>query len=120
MSLYALEMDRYAKGVVGENRACEFLISNGHKILERNFRIKIGEIDIISLKDETLYFIEVKNWTDSAIHPLEIFNKRKVSIMKKVAEVFFYLFPFYRDRYYVSFGLIETGGTEVVFHFNLF
>ena len=49
------------KGLDGENRACTYLKENGYEIIERNFRIRGGEIDIICTKDETLYFVEVKS-----------------------------------------------------------
>jgi putative endonuclease len=48
------------KGKVGENLACDYLIKNGYKILERNFRSKFGEIDIVAKDKKTLCFIEVK------------------------------------------------------------
>lgn len=47
-------------GNSGEEKACEYLINNGYKILRRNFKTKIGEIDIIAKKDNTTVFVEVK------------------------------------------------------------
>ncbi|MEK7548926.1 MAG: YraN family protein [Patescibacteria group bacterium] len=48
-------------GQFGENIACEYLIKQGYKIIERNFRQKWGEIDIIArAPDKTLVFVEVK------------------------------------------------------------
>lgn len=47
-------------GELGEEIACKFLKNKGHKILNRNFRRKFGEIDIVSKKDIFYYFIEVK------------------------------------------------------------
>ena len=49
-------------GYFGEEKACNYLINNNYKIIERNFKCKHGEIDIISkdlIKNE-LVFIEVK------------------------------------------------------------
>ncbi len=34
-------------GVIGENIACKYLVDKGYKIIERNFRNKIGELDIV-------------------------------------------------------------------------
>ncbi len=48
-------------GQLGEDIACRFLIKHKHKIIERNYRKKWGEIDIISEKDKILHFIEVKS-----------------------------------------------------------
>ncbi len=47
----------------GERLAKEYLLSQGYKILELNYRNKIGEIDIIALYKNILVFIEVKTRT---------------------------------------------------------
>jgi len=49
-------------GALGEEIASNFLIASGYKILERNFRCKGGEVDIVARdpEDKTLVFIEVK------------------------------------------------------------
>ena len=44
----------------GEEIACKFLIRKGYKIIERNYRRKWGEIDIIGVKANIVRFIEVK------------------------------------------------------------
>ncbi|MCB5251646.1 MAG: YraN family protein [Candidatus Cloacimonadaceae bacterium] len=44
----------------GEDLAANYLIRKGYNILERNYRIKGGEIDIIAQNDNTLIFVEVK------------------------------------------------------------
>lgn len=48
-------------GELGEEIACKYLEDRGYTILERNYTKKWGEIDIISQKDNSLYFIEVKS-----------------------------------------------------------
>ena len=49
-------------GELGEEIAAQFLIAHGYRILERNFRCKGGEVDIIARDpgDKSLVFIEVK------------------------------------------------------------
>lgn len=47
-------------GILGENLAVKFLTSHGYKIIERNFKKRYGDIDIVALDDETLVFVEVK------------------------------------------------------------
>ena len=39
-------------GKTGEDIATEYLLKNGYNIIERNFYCKIGEIDIIALKNK--------------------------------------------------------------------
>lgn len=48
-------------GKAGETIATKFLISQGFTIIERNYRISRGEIDIIAKKDNVLRFVEVKS-----------------------------------------------------------
>lgn len=48
-------------GKLGEDLACEYLVKQNYKIIDRNFRKPWGEIDIIAKsKDKTLVFVEVK------------------------------------------------------------
>jgi ribonuclease HII len=47
-------------GDSGEKAAEAYLIEQGHAVLERNWKTRYCEIDIVSEKDETLYFTEVK------------------------------------------------------------
>lgn len=51
-------------GKLGENISCEYLVEKGYRIISRNTRNKIGEIDIITFSpDKTLVFVEVKTIT---------------------------------------------------------
>ncbi len=47
-------------GEKGESLAVWYLKKNGYKILEQNYRTKLGEIDIIAREKKTLVFVEVK------------------------------------------------------------
>lgn len=57
---------RKRTGDQGEEIAAAFLIARGYRILERNFRCKAGEVDIIARApaDKSLVFIEVKTRRD--------------------------------------------------------
>ena len=48
-------------GKLGEDIATKFVKNKGFIVLERNYRKKWGEIDIIAKKDSLLHFIEVKS-----------------------------------------------------------
>ncbi len=48
-------------GQIGEDVAVKHLVKHSFKILDRNYRKKWGEIDIIAKKDNVLHFIEVKS-----------------------------------------------------------
>jgi putative endonuclease len=47
-------------GQAGEDLACAYLLRKGLRIVERNFRCRSGEIDVIARDGETLVFVEVK------------------------------------------------------------
>ncbi len=47
-------------GTWGETVACAYLVRLGQEIVQKNFKCKLGEVDIISCDGEGLHFIEVK------------------------------------------------------------
>lgn len=53
-------MNTATQGKLGENRAADFLQRAGYCILERNFYMRGGEIDLIASFEKTLVFVEVK------------------------------------------------------------
>ena len=48
-------------GNLGENIACKYLVKNNFLIIDRNYRKKWGEIDIVAIKKGILHFFEVKS-----------------------------------------------------------
>lgn len=72
-------MESKKLGIFGEELAIRKLQELGHKIIDRNFHSKFGEIDIISKKDNCLVFTEVKTRkTPSRGSALESVNKKKL------------------------------------------
>ncbi len=55
-----MSTQRIKLGQIGEEAAVAFLKRQGYHILDRNFRNKLGEIDIIARDKKTLAFVEVK------------------------------------------------------------
>lgn len=51
---------RQGLGRTGERLAAEELIRRGYRLLERNFRCRYGEIDIVAEEGDDLVFVEVK------------------------------------------------------------
>ena len=49
-----------AVGNTAETLACEYLISNKYKIIERNYKDRFCEIDIVATHKDTIAFVEVK------------------------------------------------------------
>lgn len=54
-------MHTRARGNIAEERGCDFLRLRGYRIIDRNVYNRFGEIDIISLKDNVIHFVEVKS-----------------------------------------------------------
>ena len=76
-------------GNIGENLAATFLENHGYKILERNYRIRTAEIDIIAEIGGVVVFVEVK--TRSNIRhgtAAEAVNIRKQKKIIEAASVF--------------------------------
>ena len=70
----------------GERVAVKFLTKEGYKILEKNFKTHIGEIDIIAEDEQTLCFIEVKTRSsDNFGAPSEAVTLKKQEKYYKVA-----------------------------------
>ncbi len=53
-------------GKLGEQKACDFLKQNGYRIIHRNYKTRISEIDIIASDGDCLCFIEVKTRKDKS------------------------------------------------------
>src|SRR5947207_12133819 len=51
---------RQGLGRTGERLAAETLMSKGYRILERNFRCRQGEIDLVAEDEQDIIFVEVK------------------------------------------------------------
>ena len=66
-------------GTRGEQLAVKFLKRNGYTILQRNYRCKLGEIDIVCYDRGTIAFVEVKTRHSDAYGPPE----RSVTEAKK-------------------------------------
>ena len=77
-------------GARGEKVAADFLKTKGFKIIERNFRCKHGEIDLIATKDEYLVFVEVKSRQASKqqVSPLISVTKAKQEKLKLLGSYF--------------------------------
>ncbi len=79
---YSLEKNSKQYGDEGEEEACRYLKSQGYQILERNWRFRKLEVDIIAQKAELMVFIEVKTRKNNIFGEPEIFvNNKKQSFL---------------------------------------
>lgn len=74
-------------GAFGEATIARYLESRGYDIIERNWRIKEGEIDIIACStDGLLHFVEVKTRSSLAFgDPLEAIDRNKARRLQRLA-----------------------------------
>jgi putative endonuclease len=78
---------RLSLGERGEAVACGFLEEQGYKILEKNFKCKLGEIDVVARRRGRLAFIEIKTRTSAKFGtPQEAVDLRKQEKIFKVAQ----------------------------------
>jgi putative endonuclease len=81
--------NKLAEGKRGEEIAVEFLTKKGIKIIDRNFRIRGDEIDIIGLENNTLVFFEVKTRVSTEFgSPLEAITYWKLRSLIKTAQFY--------------------------------
>lgn len=73
-------------GKLGEDRACAYLESCGYRIIDRNFRCRAGEIDIIAASGNTICFAEVKTRRSLSFGlPREAVGRTKKARIKRAA-----------------------------------
>ena len=77
-----------------EAMAQNYLEQRGYRLVQKNFRCKTGEIDLIMQKGDMLIFAEVRSRTSSRYgEPLETVNKTKQDKIKKTAAYYLYTHP---------------------------
>lgn len=76
-------------GEIGEEYASKFLKKKKYKILERNYRKRYGEIDIIAENKNYIVFVEVKTrHTDSMTSAADAVNRQKQIRIIKTASLY--------------------------------
>lgn len=69
----------------GESLAVAYLEDDGYRIVDRNWRCKQGELDIVAERDGVLIFVEVKTRSSLAFgHPLEAVTARKLARIRRL------------------------------------
>ena len=102
----------------GENRAVSYLEGKGFQIIERNWRTKRGEIDIIAYKNDTLVFVEVKTLPNGTLDMIQReLNYQKRERILKTSKRFLLKHRQYSNSY-VRFDVIviDMPGLEPVYH----
>ncbi len=78
-------------GKEGEALAAAYLKQLGYELVERNYRHKKAEIDLIVQKDNWLVFVEVKARSEDTFGYPELFvDARKAALLMQAAEAYVY------------------------------
>lgn len=104
--------DRRALGRAGEDAACELLERKGFTVIERNWRCRAGEIDLIARRDGLLVFTEVKSRTSTAFgEPEESVTPVKARRIRALATEYLAASPTHGDvRFDVIAVMLDKAG----------
>lgn len=93
-----------------ERIVCDYLVQNGMKIIDRNYTVKGGEIDIVAVDGEYICFVEVKFRTARAIDAYSSVGHAKQRRIIKSAEKYLYeTGGKYQPRFDVCFVFSDCG-----------
>ncbi|MCL5069338.1 MAG: YraN family protein [Actinobacteria bacterium] len=101
-------------GSLGEDISEIFLVKKGYSILKRNYRCRLGELDLIAKNKNKIVFIEVKTRTNLNFgYPEESVNNVKVLKLKKLA--IFFAASENINNFDVQFDVISINLSETCF-----
>lgn len=108
-------------GDLGERLAAQFLEEKGYTIIQKNYRVQGGEIDLITQKDGVLIFCEVKTRTSSAFgEPEDAVNHFKKRSLLRAMYTYLYHQPATLWRFDLL-ALDIRGGVAYIKHYqNIF
>ena len=99
-------MDQQALGQFGEEQAARYLRRRFYTVLERNFRCRFGEIDLIARRGEILAFVEVKLRRDDRHgEAREFVTARKQQRLRAAAE---YWLSLHETQLQPRFDVVEV------------
>lgn len=102
-------------GKLAENFAVKLLAEKDYNVIERNFRSKFGEIDIVALKDDYLIFVEVKaRWSSKFGRPEEAVNASKLWKIGRTGEYYSLLHPDLPKKLRIEVLALEIESGRVV------
>ncbi|TRX58685.1 YraN family protein [Fulvivirga sp. M361] len=109
--------DKNETGRYGEQLAAKHLEASNYKIVQRNWRYKRSEIDIIAKKDDLLVFVEVKTKHSVAFgNPEDAVDEKKASNVMKGAEQFVFETDWHQDIRFDIIAVQLTRSGHKLFH----
>ena len=111
--------DKIKKGKEAEDMAADFLALQGYEIVERNYRYKRSEIDLIVRKDNWLIFVEVKMRSSDAFgYPEEFVDYKKAKNIVYGAEQYTYDNNYNGNVRYDVVAISMKNGEPEIRHFE--
>ena len=112
-------MNNQLLGKRGEELAAEYLVGHGFRIIDRNFKARYGELDIIAIQGTVLVFIEVKTRVGREFGlPEEAVTPRKLAEVLKTAQYYKLLHPNLPESLRIDVIGIELFSDETIKYFN--
>lgn len=106
-------MTKTQDGNYGETLACKYLQKLGYKILERNYRIRGGEIDIVAKDGGSLVFVEVKTrWSHEYGLPSESMTSFKIRHLLKTARFYIQKIGWEDREYRLDFIAVDFADSK--------
>lgn len=104
-------MNRRKIGTIGEDAVCAYLTARGYRIVERNFTIRGGEVDIIAENGTYLAFVEVKSRKpNSLVDGFSSVTERKRGFIIRTAAAYLYQHPTQlQPRFDIAAVTLEQG-----------
>ena len=97
-----------------EDFAVKLLEGKGYKIIDRNFRSRFGEIDIVATEGTTLVFVEVKaRWSNKFGSPEEAVTPSKLWKIRKTAEYYALINSKTNQKMRIDVVALEINGGSV-------
>ena len=106
-------------GKKGEHEAEHFLLEKGFRILDRNFRFKRCEIDLIVIKEELLVFVEVKVRSSNTFgYPESFVSNQQVERITEAAEEYQHQIGWSKDIRFDIISIEGRGEQSKITHFE--
>ncbi len=93
-------------GAWGEQIAVNYLVKLGFFVLDRNFRTRRGEIDIVARKEDLLLFVEVKTRTGYIFSGEKSTNFHRISKLKNTAKIYLFTKQLDPSSFFIEFQQI--------------
>ena len=111
-------LSKRASGAWGEDLALRYLTDRGYQLVERNYRTRYGELDLVLRQGTTLVFVEVKLRRGTGYgDPLEAVTPRKQAAIRSLARQYLaQRAPAFEDARFDVVGILASGGEPRIVH----